>query len=447
MKKVIRNLLIIAIFVTIGAYVGIKIASNNELKKSILIAEKYLEQERYDDAIKKYEEIVMIKEDYSEGKERIELIKKYIEIKSLYEDGNYFEIKNRLDEIKKCKGYEIVKPKIEKLEEVIYNNSNDVGCSLRSLDSFGHITYKNGYLYYLNVLDNDKLYKKNIKTGKIEKLSDDKPRSINIYGDYAFYLAEKEIAEFYKTFEIKSVKLNGTDEKTIVNGDENCGLYIQVVGDYLYYECNEKHTEDTYISSDIVALNLKTMEKRKIITTKAEDWVVNRNSDSTVDIYIINREYVGKVKDVENNTNGDIIKYKENLDGTYLIGVNGSLLYYYIHNIDQIYSEKTTAPKGLVVTNMVDGTTSLIYEDYNYTDGFLHVLADNGVYSVTEDKTLGFIDFVDGKYKRIKEIDIDFGRTLGVGLFDVGGYLGYINEEERIYIDSNISLYNNDNMQ
>lgn len=92
------------------------------------------------------------------------------------------------------------------------------------------------FIYYSNMADGGKIYKKSIEGVDEYPITEDNAKFINIVGDYIYYSNLSDGGKIYR------IKTDGT-ERTKLN--EVLSSYINVVGDYIYY-INGKHNNFIY---------------------------------------------------------------------------------------------------------------------------------------------------------------------------------------------------------
>lgn len=126
-------------------------------------------------------------------------------------------------------------------ESVEYGNTAalEYGNTAGNLANGGFIVEKDDWIYYANGMDDGKLYKMRKDESEVIKLNEDKSQSINIVGDWIYYIKTGESTEggnFYK------MRTDGTEQSKL---NDDIARYIIVVGDWIYY-INESDESKLY---------------------------------------------------------------------------------------------------------------------------------------------------------------------------------------------------------
>lgn len=108
----------------------------------------------------------------------------------------------------------------------------------------GNFDINNGYIYYTNADDDMRLYKMNIITKEITKISDIKAVSFKV-DDEIYYINSFDRGRLYKA------SLDGKEKKDIAKGDL---LYIyDVEKDFIFYSAKWEKEEDFYLGRCLAA--------------------------------------------------------------------------------------------------------------------------------------------------------------------------------------------------
>ncbi len=147
--------------------------------------------------------------------------------------GKNIEVENR--EQDNYNNHEIEEVIIENVEEEIpsqeISNSNESGNNYGNLANGGYAAYNDGYIYYVNGIgvggtSDGKLYRVNSDWTETTKIVDDKAQSINIVGDWIYYINKSDNYKLYKA------RKDGTQKMML--SEERCNS-IHVKGDWIYY--------------------------------------------------------------------------------------------------------------------------------------------------------------------------------------------------------------------
>jgi hypothetical protein len=132
-------------------------------------------------------------------------------------DGNLPTISDVLEILKK----------LAKMPNLIDNPKMPVGNTSANIFNSGIAAIQGEWIYYRNVSDSGKLYKMKTDGTEKVKLSDDSAYYINVIGDYVYYNGwDSKSNRLYK------IKTDGTER--IALNDVN-SWYVNVIGDWVYY--------------------------------------------------------------------------------------------------------------------------------------------------------------------------------------------------------------------
>lgn len=152
-----------------------------------------------------------------------------------------------------------------------YNDNDVVGNTSGNLNTGGLFCENDGYIYFANPYDNNKLYKMDLDAKKAEKVCDDIVSYINVAGDYIYYARfnNKDAVEtifkgnLYGIFRLKKGSDKGEPIHTGVSTN------IALTGNYIYYQgYNDK----------------KVFELRKVKIDGKEDKKISDTAYSPVSI-------------------------------------------------------------------------------------------------------------------------------------------------------------------
>lgn len=261
----------------------------------------------------------------------------------------------------------------------------------------GIVASKDGWIYYMNLSDGGKLYKKKLDdTGKV-KLSDYISDDINVVGDWVYCRGIDDKGDVF----IYKVKTNG-EQLTKLNEDQCTDLIV--TGDWIYY-INQSS------NSKIYRIRTDGSEKTKLNDDKAgvfaisENSIYFTNSDDKFHLYKMDIDGGQSTKlnedltlffDIEkdqiyyvtlNETpSGDIYSelYRTKLDGTEKTKVNESRSEFFTINVVDEWIYYTNASEELSLYKIkIDGTqrTKLTDESALY----INIIGDWIYYAYAED--------------------------------------------------------------
>lgn len=191
--------------------------------------------------------------------------------------GKNIEVENR--EQDNYNNHEIEEVIIENVEEEIpsqeISNSNESGNNYGNLANGGYAAYNDGYIYYVNGIgvggtSDGKLYRVNSDWTETTKIVDDKAQSINIVGDWIYYINKSDNYKLYKA------RKDGTQKMML--SEERCNS-IHVKGDWIYYTAIFAEDVEPYRikldgteKSPIVHLDIKKQDMLKRISILNGYW-------------------------------------------------------------------------------------------------------------------------------------------------------------------------------
>lgn len=249
------------------------------------------------------------------------------------------------------------------------NNESGGGNSPGNIMNGGFAVEKDGWIYYSNVLDKEKLYKiKTDGTGKVKLNDDENSYSINIDGDNIYYIVDGG--------KINKIKTDGSSESTITEAYVN---RMNVVGDKIYYMSYNAGNDDYDTEGYLYRINLDGSGSEKISEEKVKMFNV-----------IGDHVYYISANDVEGNTeNGKI--YSINLDGTGKTGITEDAATYMNVAEDGVYyANKDDGDKIYKVNLDGSGKTKVSdakADDIIYKDGWLYSenITDKTLYKIKSD--------------------------------------------------------------
>lgn len=120
-----------------------------------------------------------------------------------------------------------------------YNDSTAVGNTAGNLNSYGFFCEYNDIIYFANPYDDNKLYSMNADCSDAKKLNDDKVASINVHGNYIYYVKNnftpKTIGVVFpgQFSGVYRCDLDGRHAKEL--SSDVSGI-INLCGNYIYYQ-------------------------------------------------------------------------------------------------------------------------------------------------------------------------------------------------------------------
>lgn len=189
------------------------------------------------------------------------------------------------------------------------------------------------------------LCKADMSNFKIERLTDENVKDINVYGDYIYYINEFDGESLY------TMKTDGSSRKKIKDGPIS---EINVVGDYIFFFKD--------IHNEIYSMNMETRSQKKLSNNNpSEAYVYNKNIVYTTDNIKDKRR--GNLNVIYPNSNREkMLSYVE--DGWQkIVGLENEWVYF-IQNTEK---EKNLLKK-LHRVKIDGGKEEEIISDFQWTD-------------------------------------------------------------------------------
>ncbi len=201
----------------------------------------------------------------------------------------------------------------------------------------GQWLYFNGYY----------LMKKNLSSGVVIKVSDDKASYINIIGDWIYYTTGKE------NYSMVKVRTDGTG-RTILSGDQ--AEYMNVVGDRIYYA-----NFSSYVK--LYTMRLDGTDRRKVSRYSDEisfwvnaftDWIyyvnIFGNPDDYKELDNEDIEHLMMTKGIYRiRPDGSNAVQLNNFDADFMNVSNGWIYFINSDDADYIYKMKTDGSEQQVI--------------------------------------------------------------------------------------------------
>ncbi|MBU3209280.1 DUF5050 domain-containing protein [Clostridium algidicarnis] len=273
-------------------------------------------------------------------------------------------------------------------------NSNNNGIAVED---------KEGYIYYVNNADKEKVYKIGADGGFDRMILEDKAQYLNESGDWIYYSNYNDEGKMYK------VKKDGTERQKIL---DDKSAYINISGEDIYYS---NHTNGGKLyrikkdGSDVKVSATNTLHGNQVVVDYggvnsisdevayiniSGDWIYYSNYSDGHKPYVIHKDgtYRGKISDVWADSSQVVG------DWVYLTSGNGTI------------SKVNKSGQGPVIP--INGKTTKFEKGYH-----INVFEDWIYYSNAEDGGKLYKVSTDGSNKKIKLSDEPVGYINIVGDF------------------------------
>ena len=253
-----------------------------------------------------------------------------------------------------------------------YNDENVAGNTAGNLNNGGTFCEDNGILYFSNPYDGNKLYSMNSDCTNAKKLIDDHVASINVHGNYIYYVKNNSIgsvANASLSSDLTGVFRGNLDGKKVVSLYDKYSSIISLCGNYIYYQHNDNKTAASLYKIKINNSDNKLISK------------VDYNPSS----YYDGKIYYSSVKDNHNiytldtKTNSISIYYSGNTSFT---DMEGAYLYYIDLDKDSSLMRLNTENKTI---ELLSSGHCLNYNIYGNKLFFLKDGDDAGLYRMNID--------------------------------------------------------------
>lgn len=282
---------------------------------------------------------------------------------------------------------------------VAYDNSKKYMLTLETSDARGNTPGninnngiaamdEDGYVYYSNSSDKEKLYKMGFDGMYNVKLSDDKAQYINISNGWVYYSNYTDGGKLYKVKEDGSGRTKVVDDKA---------AYVTISGNDIYYS---NHTDGGKLyriktdSSDVKKLTSGNLTGNKFSSSNDEiayinivgDWVYYTDVTDGNKLYLLNKEGIYKAKVAD--------------EWTRCVQISGNWIYY-------------SSGSGVISKISMDGNGCIIpikAKTKEYNKGYhLNAVGDWIYYSNYDDEGKLYKVKSDGSGEKIKLSDEDAG--------------------------------------
>ena len=436
-KRGIRVVLSSIVLITV-IFMSAKVTRAATLKKALELGNKYLVENKYDEAIVEFEKVIKIDKKNSDIKDTLDILYVNREIGNLIAQGEYEKAQDKINEIKGLPKYEIINSVLSEKEHIILNKG--MGNSIQNILHNGRIAYIGDEVFYRNSLNEDKLYKYDIKAKDKIKLSDDKAEFINIYKNYVYYLSNDEI---------KRIKTDGTCEESLLNIDKTKYLFaggIQIIDNKLYYNVKNKY-ENTELNSlytamtegkySLYELDLNTLQSN-IINTVNGSVELYKNDENMINLIVNNGYTIYAFEDGINNKNETPKTLNDKAYPAIILGVKGDNIYYKLDDSRNV-PIPTDGKSYIVSTNIKTLQHEIIFgvdqfSGYHIDSG---IIGDSYIYLPnSKDNSLLVVDLESKQSKKLN-------KNINSSLYEVNGYLAYFNDSKELIIDTDIIVKGN----
>ena len=200
-----------------------------------------------------------------------------------------------------------------------FNKENISGNTPGNLFNGGLFSQLDDKIYFSNYKDDGALYVMDLNGIDFKKLSSDKAGHINVLGNYIYYIHNdknrnnsKGVLEFNNSG-IYRTNLKGNKIKVLYN--DPC-TYINVHGNYVYYQHYDKEEGLTFYSVKIDGSEEKQISKRPIIPISILDNI----------LYYSKTENTNSISSMNLNDGSTNTLYSD--ENTYAPVVNGNFIYF-----------------------------------------------------------------------------------------------------------------------
>jgi len=145
-----------------------------------------------------------------------------------------------------------------------YNDDNVTGNTAGNLNNGGTFCEDNGILYFSNPYDGNKLYSMNSDCTNAKKLIDDRISSINVHGNYIYYIKNNStgsVANVLSSSKLAGIFRCNLDGKKVVSLYDNISNSISLCGNYIYYQHNGNKSASSLYKIKIDSSDNKLVSK------------------------------------------------------------------------------------------------------------------------------------------------------------------------------------------
>jgi len=139
-----------------------------------------------------------------------------------------------------------------------------------------YFAYYKDSLYYVNVKDNNSIYRLNNSDSKITKLNSDSSAYLNIVGDHIYYSTISDYGKIYK------MNLDGSEKTKIIDYSTS---YFVVIGDWIYYSYKDKGIPAFYKMKTDGSNNTKISDDEAVYINVVDNYIYYSNRSDNNSIY------------------------------------------------------------------------------------------------------------------------------------------------------------------
>ena len=176
-----------------------------------------------------------------------------------------------------------------------YNDADATGNSAGNLYNGGLFCEYDGYIYFSNPNDFNQLYRMDENGENLKKIHSDKPRYLNIYNDYIYYVrynhdSGQEVVFRGNVFGVYRLGLNDTTAEELYN---DLAASLTLSGNKLYFQ--------SYNDKDLIEVKSVDIDGKNLVKVSTDDYLPLSVYEG--DIYYSNVNYNHNIvkMDVEDN--------------------------------------------------------------------------------------------------------------------------------------------------
>lgn len=245
------------------------------------------------------------------------------------------------------------------LEPINFTIIPEGGNTSGNLANGGVICEKDGWIYFLNSSDNEKLYKINVDDSGMTKISDDSPLFINVEGDWIYYSNNNDQNKLYR------VKTDGTKRSKL---SDDLALNIYTADNVVYYS-NKADNMSLYKINGDGTDRIKLSEDGANLINVVGSTIYYLNLSDNRKLYKVNIDGIGRTKLLDDEIN----TYNISEGWIYYSNMSDNYTLYKIRLDGQNKIKLNDTPSGFVNTVK----NNIFYADYT-KDG---ALSKRSIYS------------------------------------------------------------------
>lgn len=281
----------------------------------------------------------------------------------------------------------------EGTDKLVLNDENkihEIGNTSGNLLNGGYVAEKGAWIYYSNISDNSKLYKKSKNGSEQAILSDKSALFINVVDDWIYFYSSLGRNETG----IYRVKIDGTKEEKIKeDGISGRITRFMVVDEWIYYSSMEFD-----LSGETSEYKGDSLYKMKI------DGTLNQKiTDRKIENFMVDGKYLYYLSYEKNNNS---VLYKKSLYGKAETEIeNGIGLQFLVHN-QNIYFLGNTIDGYLFKMNLDGSNMTKIAEDigsFNVDDDWIYYTKNQKIHKSSLDNDDTSSEIINSGIYKIKK--------------------------------------------